>query len=107
MTSEMALSKLPHIKKPCRDCPFRKDSDKGWLGESRMTEILAADSFVCHKKTDMQCTGHMLIKGMDNGFVRLADRLNISLDLSGREHVFDTQQACISHHKHSSEAAQD
>lgn len=55
------MAKLPHIKKPCRDCPFRKDTLKGWLGEERIREIITADSFVCHKKTDMQCAGHMLV----------------------------------------------
>ncbi len=92
------MSKLPHVKKPCKDCPFRKDSLEGWLGKERMTEILAADSFVCHKKTDLQCAGHMLINGNNNGFVRLAGRLGITLDLSGQEQVFDSQEACVSHH---------
>lgn len=93
------MAKLPHIKKPCRDCPFRKDTLKGWLGEERMTEILAADSFVCHKKTDMQCAGHMLINGPENGFVRLAGRLGIELDLTGKNQVFDSKSECIAHHK--------
>ena len=92
------MAKLPHIKKPCRDCPFRKDTLQGWLGKDRATEILGADSFVCHKKTDMQCAGHMLINGNANAFVRVADRLRISLDLSGREEVFESQEACIEHH---------
>lgn len=93
------MTKLPHIKKPCRDCPFRKDTLKGWLGEKRMTEILAADSFVCHKKTDMQCAGHMLINGEANAFVLLANRLRIPLDLTGGEQVFESQADCIEHHK--------
>lgn len=92
------MLKLPHIKKPCRNCPFRKDTLQGWLGKERMAEILVADSFVCHKKTDMQCAGHMLISGQDNAFVRLAHRLRIPLDLSGREQVFETKAACIEHH---------
>lgn len=93
------MDKLPHIKKPCLDCPFRKDTIKGWLGEERMTEILRADSFVCHKKKDMQCAGHMLINGQDNAFVRLAARLRIPLDLTGKEQVFESKAACIAHHK--------
>ncbi|MDL4860749.1 DUF6283 family protein [Halomonas elongata] len=92
------MAKLPHIKKPCRDCPFRKDTLRGWLGEARMGEIMAADSFVCHKKTDRQCAGHMLVKGDDNAFVRLAGRLSIPLELSGDDLVFDSADACIQHH---------
>ena len=60
--------KLPIIQTPCKDCPFRKDSLKGWLGKKRMTEILEADSFVCHKTTNTelkdrkQCAGFMIIQ---------------------------------------------
>lgn len=97
MTSTL---KLPHMKRPCADCPFRKDTLKGWLGEKRMTSILEDSRFVCHKKTDMQCAGHMLIKGSDNDFVRLAGQMGIKLELSGRELIFDDSQACINHHDH-------
>lgn len=93
------MDKLPHINKPCKDCPFRKDTLQGWLGEEGMNEILAADSFVCHKKTDMQCAGHMLIKGNENGFVRLANHLKIPLSLRGSELIFSSKSACIEHHK--------
>lgn len=92
------MEKLPHIKKPCQDCPFRKDTLRGWLGKERMTEILAGDSFVCHKKTTMQCAGHMLVKADQNAFVNLAGRLKIPLKLTGHALVFDSQAACIEHH---------
>lgn len=97
------MTNLPHIKKPCRDCPFRKDSLRGWLGKDRITEILAAESFVCHKKTDMQCAGHMLINGPDNAFVRVAAQLRISLDLTGDEQIFESKAACIEHHSYEGE----
>lgn len=90
--------KLPNVHKPCKDCPFRKDSFKGWLGSERMKEILNAESFVCHKKTTLQCAGHMLIKGQNNAFVHMASRLGLDTELSGREDVFDTEQDCIDHH---------
>lgn len=91
---------LPNMKAPCLDCPFRKDTAKGWLGGARMAEILEADSFVCHKKTDMQCAGHMLINGEGNAFVQLAARLRIALNLAGTEQVFASKAACIDHHKY-------
>jgi len=93
------MQKPPNVKKPCKDCPFRKDSSKGWLGEKRASEILRAGLFVCHKKRKLQCAGHMLINGSKNDFVNIANRLNVSLTLSGRELVFDTQEDCIEHHK--------
>lgn len=42
------------LKKPCADCPFRKDSLKGWLGEERAQDIADAvtendQTFACHK----------------------------------------------------------
>ncbi|PHV19161.1 hypothetical protein CSQ92_27695 [Janthinobacterium sp. BJB446] len=90
---------LPNMKAPCRDCPFRKNATKGWIGGARMEEILEADSFVCHKNTDMQCAGHMLINGESNAFVRLAARLRIALHLTGVEQIFASKTACIDHHK--------
>jgi hypothetical protein len=89
---------LPHVKKPCAQCPFRKDTLKGWLGAERMAEILHQGSFVCHKKKHLQCAGHMLINQENNEFVRLAHRLGFSLELSGKELVFDSHDACITHH---------
>ncbi len=47
-----------------------------------MAEILAADSFACHKKR-LQCSGHMLNNGQDNAFVPLAGRLRIPFILTG------------------------
>ena len=92
------MTGLPNVKQPCTDCPFRKDTLKGWLGRERMGEICEHDSFVCHKNTGLQCAGHMLIKGNGNGFVRLAERLNMDTGLNGRELVFDNSIECINHH---------
>lgn len=95
--------KLPNMNRPCSDCPFRKDSTKGWLGEGRIKEILDAGSFTCHKTNrNMQCAGHMLLKEDNNEFVRLANKLGAKLtyqNLSGRELIFDTEKDCIKHHK--------
>jgi len=90
--------KLPNVKKPCKDCPFRKDSLKGWLGKERMQDILMSDSFVCHKKIELQCAGHMLIKNDENIFVQLANRLHLETGLTGRELVFNNKDECINHH---------
>ncbi len=91
--------KLPNMKAPCKDCPFRKDSPKGWLGGERMKGILNQGAFTCHKTDkDKQCAGHMIIKGMSNDFVRLADKMRIDLKLSGGELVFDSESDCIEHH---------
>ncbi|MDO8826026.1 DUF6283 family protein [Methylophaga sp.] len=90
--------KLPYAKSPCSQCPFRKDTLKGWLGRERMTEITEAHSFVCHKKTDMQCAGHMLLNQQNNTFVEMAARFRIELELRGRELLFNNVSDCIEHH---------
>lgn len=90
---------LPNMKRPCRDCPYRKDSMKGWLGENRMKELLEQQSFVCHKKQHLQCAGHMLMLGNENEFVRLANALGIPLQLTGRELIFDSKSDCVTHHR--------
>ena len=91
-------SKLPHTISPCKDCPFRKDSLKSWLGKDRMSEIVHSPSFVCHKRVDLQCSGHMLVNGERNSFVKLAQQLGITLRLNNRHLVFDSIEECIRHH---------
>ncbi len=91
----------PHCKAPCAKCPFRKDTLSGWL-ENSIELILKQDSFVCHKhrkRNKKQCAGHMLIKGNANAYVRLAAKMDVDLQLQGRELVFDTEEQCIEHHK--------
>jgi len=63
-----------------------------------MTEILESSSFTCHKDNSLQCAGHMIIKGEENDFVKLANRLRLDTKISGRELVFKTKEECINHH---------
>lgn len=91
---------LPNCKKPCKDCPFRKDTLKGWLGEKRIKEILLQDSFVCHKENKLQCAGHMILNKDINSFVQVAKYLKYDLVLSGHELIFNTQKELIKHHKY-------
>lgn len=93
-------SSLPYMKSPCANCPFRKDTQKGWLGASRMKEISQSGSFVCHKNTAKQCAGHMIMVGESNTFVQLASRLGIPVHHEGKELVFETIEACVKHHAH-------
>jgi len=88
---------------PCGNCPWRKDSLKGWLGYERAKELLQSSGFVCHKtkhlgKRKRQCAGHMLLLGDQNSFVSTARALNLDLDIQGRHLVFDTVEQAIEHH---------
>jgi hypothetical protein len=89
--------KVPYVKKPCKECPFRKNTAFA-LGKKRACEILDSKSFVCHKNTKLQCAGHMLIKEERNRFVSLAKTFGIDLTLNGKELVFEDEQKCINHH---------
>lgn len=92
--------KLPNVKKPCKDCPFRKDTLEGWLGKERITSILNSDSFTCHKTTSpmLQCAGHMILLKNKNSFYSLANAMKINLRLTGHELIFETKEDCIKHH---------
>lgn len=94
----MTMKKLPHCTHPCKDCPYRKDTQAGWLNSSIEGHI-NAESFVCHKNHSLQCAGHMIINGSDNAYVALADSQNIDLGLRGQDLIFDNKQDCINHHK--------
>lgn len=90
--------KIPHVKQPCSNCPYRKDARKGWLGKERMSDFLAGDNFLCHKNHKLQCAGHMIIKGDRNVIVRAAAMLEMPITLEGQELVFETEAECIAHH---------
>lgn len=91
--------RLPYVRQPCKDCPFRKDSRRGWLGEERMIDIIKAESFVCHKNTELQCAGHMILNQDNNIFVKTAKAHRLSLSLKNKELIFDNKEDCINHHK--------
>jgi len=99
---------LPIMKKPCKNCPFRKDSLQGWLGKDRATEIAKTDTFVCHKSVDyeneknksnrLQCAGFMLMRKEESSAVRFAKMLHLDLQLSGDDLVFENESEFINHH---------
>lgn len=94
-------NQLPYVKQACSNCPFRKSSVKGWLGEDRMKEIVEAESFVCHKTIgpkQKQCAGHIAVSER-NIFSRLA--LSIGIDIASginKEPLFEDGEAAINHH---------
>lgn len=95
--------KLPIIKKPCNNCPFRTDCLSGWLGKERAEEIAEAESFICHKTTHgrgeaKQCAGFMLMRKERSLAVRFAITLQIDLELTGEDLVFKNENEFIKHH---------
>ena len=90
---------LPNQHRPCKNCPFRKDCLRGWLSADRMRHILQTDSFTCHANNNLQCAGHMIIRGNNNIFVKTALSLGIPFRLVGKEKVFESAVDCVAHHK--------
>lgn len=80
-----------NMKKPCVNCPFRKGAGRSFrLREGRLTEIVNATAFQCHKTVDysgdepdagarpQQCAGLMsvLIKEeCPNQIMQIASRM--------------------------------
>jgi hypothetical protein len=89
---------IPCTKKPCKGCPFRKDSLKGWLGRDRAKEVSEASSFVCHNNTGLQCAGNMLLNKEANTFYRIMKFKKLENILKGEDLIFKTHEEMINHH---------
>lgn len=52
-----------NLKKPCDECPFKKNSLKGWLGgetaESTFEMVKHETDFACHKTRDKEKPSEM------------------------------------------------
>src|SRR5690606_17867909 len=96
--TEDEVKSLPYMKAPCGNCPFRKDVMKGWLGADRAREIVECDNFVCHKKNQMQCAGHMHV-ARTNIFVTLVINLyKIVPPIKNVGVLFESSEDFINHH---------
>lgn len=98
--------RIPYVKTPCKDCPFRKDIFKGWLGKDRADELVNdTDSFICHKTSNLkdnlkkQCAGHMILMENENLFVRIMKARKDDINLKGKSLVFDNKDDFIKHHE--------
>ena len=78
---------LPHRRYPCRECPFRRDTEPGQFPACRYQALqdtagrpgheapLGAPLFACHKSPDGReeaCAGWLAVAGYDHLGVRLA-----------------------------------
>lgn len=102
-----------NLKRPCKDCPFRKDKAP-YLHPDRAHEI-ASDVvhhdawFVCHKTLEQPesrqeaCAGSIIFAdkhNMTNGYYRVIERFGgIAMDsYLDKEQVFDTVEDMEDHH---------
>lgn len=101
------------MKKPCENCPFRKDSQGlRFLGEKRAKEILESneeEGFVCHKtihgkmEERRQCSGAMIItkkQGTNQPFINLHKALTgEDIELLDEDIIFDNYEDFIKSQK--------
>lgn len=114
---------LLNLKKTCKDCPFRRDSSRGWLGKDRAIGISTplvngTGTFSCHKttgatngrivegKNQSHCYGALqMLRNMDRleqGFIfQMAERL-LGADFSAIKidtvTCFSNEKEFINHH---------
>ena len=77
---------MKHIKRPCDECPWRKDSEQGRFTPERWAVLSASSSdgnfgadfdaplFACHKTPDGKeraCAGWLAMEGINHPRVRL------------------------------------
>jgi len=98
------MKKIPMVKKPCSNCPFKKDTLKGWLGHDRADDIANCSSFTCHKTGDTgkgprkQCAGFMILKQEESDFYRLLNHAARQFLMKHNNDIFESKEDFIKHH---------
>ena len=106
--------KVPYMKKPCENCPFRKDSTGvKFLGRERAEEISLQNQqkgFVCHKTVDYskgekddggnrrQCAGALILAqktGSGQPFLQVYEYMYGEMELLDKEVIVDTYEEFI------------
>lgn len=97
-SDEAVIGKTQH-KKPCSDCPWRRDALRGWLGSATPMEwvqIAHGESYVeCHTLLTKQCAGLAVYRA--NVCKSPRDPSIMRLD-SDKEKVFSGPQEFLTHH---------
>lgn len=101
MTSiDQAVTAPKQHKKPCHDCPWRRESIKGWLGGAYVSEWIAEahgeGSIPCHTISNQQCAGSAIYRANVCKSVRDSRVLYLPSD---REIVFASPKEFTEHHK--------
>lgn len=85
---------------PCHDCPWRRDSIKGWLGSMtprEWTDHAHGRSLVdCHTSIGAQCAGIAIYR---SNVCKLPDKPSIKLP-KDHETVFSNRMEFEDHHKY-------
>ena len=99
ITSEEAVvGKVQHTK-ACSDCPWRRDSLKGWLGghsPEEFVHIAHSDTrYDCHTLKGQQCAGMAIYR---RNTCKRVDPPLLTLP-ADHEHVFSNRREFLGHHE--------
>jgi hypothetical protein len=85
---------------PCKECPWRRKSPRGWLGGVVPADVYVATAhgegqIDCHMMTDVQCAGAGIFRSNV-----LKDPRNKKLLVLPRDHaeVFSSSEEFLKHH---------
>jgi hypothetical protein len=86
-------------KKPCNDCPWRRDALNGWTGnmtpEAWLKAVQGEATVECHVKLGNQCAGSSIYRANTCKKPRNKQILVLPVD---RENVFSTPTEFLEHH---------
>jgi hypothetical protein len=98
-TSDEAVPTDEQPKKPCHDCPWRRESIKGWLGAADPDDWLiiahSDEPVPCHAIKGPQCAGLAIYRANMCKLPRDRAVLRLPAD---RETVFATPAEFLAHH---------
>lgn len=99
MSSAEARRGSTQHRRPCGDCPWRRDSLKGWVGGLTADQWLRAahgeDRIDCHTRRGPQCAGAATYRGNVGKLPRDQELLRLAPD---REAVFSRPDEFLEHH---------
>jgi len=99
ITTEKAVPTKGQHKSPCSDCPWRKDSLSGWLGDTSKEDWVAdahgEARIECHVLIGAQCAGAAIYRTNVCKTPRNPELLRLP---SNRNKVFGTPNEFLEHH---------
>ncbi len=103
-SDEAKPTKRQH-KKPCSDCPFRRDALPGWLGSISAKEWVGAAHaeavMLCHVRVPQQCAGAAIYRANVCKSPRSPEMLRLPSD---ERTCFSRPDEFLKHHARESES---
>lgn len=90
---------------PCKECPWRRKSPRGWLGASKNGKPIEASTYVqtahfegqidCHMKGKLQCAGAAIFRG---NVLKLPRNKKLLVLPNDHALVFSSSEEFLAHH---------